>query len=83
MPPLETTDASVSRLEQTLRAYDEPLLRHVAEKLLRPRGQWPVSELIERCQAAFDNIAMRCQTDSTTASGRASKDWRRRATTAA
>jgi len=46
-----------SRLERTLRAYDEPLLRHVAEKLLRPRGQWPVSELIDRCQAAFDNIA--------------------------
>src|SRR4051794_24336237 len=32
---------------------------------------------------AFDNIAMRCETDFTTASGRASKDSRRRATTAA
>jgi hypothetical protein len=45
------------RLEGTLRVYDEPLLRQVAEKLLRPRGQWPVAELIERCQAAYENIA--------------------------
>jgi hypothetical protein len=47
-----------SRLERTLRLYDEALLRQVAEKLLRPRGQWPVDELIERCQVAYENIAI-------------------------
>src|SRR5260370_28506022 len=51
------TDPPVSRLERTLRAYEESLLRQVAGKLLRPRGLWPIEELIERCRAAFDNIA--------------------------
>jgi hypothetical protein len=45
------------RLERTLQVYDESLLRHVAAKLIKPRNQWPVAELIERCLATFDNIA--------------------------
>jgi hypothetical protein len=42
-------------LRQTLGRYDETLLRRVAGRLLRPRNQWPVEELIERCLAATDN----------------------------
>jgi hypothetical protein len=44
-------------LERVLCAYDESLLRQVAGRLIRPRSQWPVNELIERCLAAFDNLA--------------------------
>src|SRR5207244_777808 len=51
-----STDAPVSSLERVLRTYDESLLRQVAGKLIRPRSQWPASELIERCVAAFDNL---------------------------
>jgi hypothetical protein len=45
-------------LRRTLQRYDEPLLRLVAGKLLRPRGQWPVDELIERCVATVNNAAV-------------------------
>jgi len=48
----------VSRLERTLRVYDESLLRQVAAKLIKPRNQWPVAELMNRCLATFDNIAL-------------------------
>jgi hypothetical protein len=43
------------RLRQTLACYDEPLLRQVAAKLYRPRSQWPVDELIDRCVQTLDN----------------------------
>jgi hypothetical protein len=40
---------------QTLLCYDEALLRQVAQKLCRPRNQWPIEELVERIQAALSN----------------------------
>ncbi len=46
------------RLRQTLESYDEPLLRAVAAKLIKPRNQWPVADLIERCDAAVENPAI-------------------------
>ena len=42
-------------LRHTLAAYDEPLLRGVAGRLVRPRNQWPVEELIDRSVATADN----------------------------
>ncbi len=33
---------------QTLARYDEALLRQVAARLVKPRNQWPVEDLIER-----------------------------------
>lgn len=45
-------------LRQTLQHYDEPLVRQVSAKLVKPRGQWPVEELIERCVAAAGNAAV-------------------------
>jgi hypothetical protein len=47
-----------SLLQQTLERYREPLLRQVVAKLLRPRSQWPVPELIERCLALVGNAAV-------------------------
>ena len=44
-------------LRRTLTAYDEPLLRQVASRLIKPRNQWPVEELIERIVAAAGNPA--------------------------
>ncbi len=40
---------------QTLECYDEALLRQVAARLVKPRNQWPVEELIERGAAISDN----------------------------
>ena len=45
-------------LRRTLSAYDEPLLRQVAGRLIKPRNQWPVEELIDRCVAAVENPAV-------------------------
>jgi hypothetical protein len=42
-------------VRQRLRSYDESLLRQVAAKLIRPRSQWPVEELIERCANTLEN----------------------------
>jgi hypothetical protein len=54
-----STDASWShRLRSTLERYDEPLLRQVANRLCKPRNQWPAEELIERCLATVANPAM-------------------------
>jgi hypothetical protein len=46
------------RVRQTLACYDEALLRLVAGKLVRPRGQWPAEELIDRCVHAQGNAAV-------------------------
>jgi hypothetical protein len=46
-----------TRLRRTLAAYDEPLLRRVAARLLKPRNQWPVQELIARALETADNAA--------------------------
>src|SRR5687768_3406611 len=45
-------------LRNTLARYDEPLLRAVAGRLARPRGQWPAEELIDRCVATLANAAV-------------------------
>src|SRR6516164_8293520 len=45
-------------LRRTLSAYEEPLLRQVAGRLLKPRNQWPVDELIERSVATASNPAV-------------------------
>lgn len=44
--------------QHTLKRYDEALLRHVAHKLCKPRGQWPVHELLDRLTAAVANPPM-------------------------
>src|SRR4051812_1036965 len=47
--------AWTDRLRRTLQCYDEPLLRHVAGRLCKPRNHWPAEELIERSLAAVQN----------------------------
>src|SRR5271165_5242656 len=44
-------------LRHTLSAYDESLLRQVAARLLKPRNQWPVDDLIERIAPTAANPA--------------------------
>ncbi|MFO0841829.1 MAG: hypothetical protein U0797_05435 [Gemmataceae bacterium] len=39
----------LDRAAETLRRYHEGLVRQVAGRLVRPRNQWPVEELISRC----------------------------------
>jgi hypothetical protein len=45
-------------MRQALGRYDEPLLRQVAAKLVRPRNQWPADELIDRAAATVTNPAV-------------------------
>src|SRR5437588_8946918 len=45
-------------LRQTLTCYDEPLLRRVAARLIKPRNQWPAAELITRCAATAADITI-------------------------
>jgi hypothetical protein len=45
-------------VREALVRYDESLLRQVAANLIRPRNQWPVEDLIERCVQAIDNAAL-------------------------
>ncbi|HEY7425551.1 MAG TPA: helicase-associated domain-containing protein [Gemmataceae bacterium] len=40
---------------QTLTCYDEALLRQVAARLVKPRNQWPVEDLVERGAAIPSN----------------------------
>jgi hypothetical protein len=49
---------SPSIFEHTFRSYDESLLRQVAAKLIKPRNHWPVEELIARCCAGLENVAL-------------------------
>jgi hypothetical protein len=44
-------------IRRTLQCYHETLLREVATNLVRPRGQWPADELIERCLSTLGNPA--------------------------
>jgi hypothetical protein len=53
-----TPDIWAGHLRHTLRSFDEPLLRRVAGKLCKPRNQWPVAELIDRCLEVFSNPPM-------------------------
>jgi hypothetical protein len=45
-------------LERTLRRYDEGLLRRVAGRLLRPRNQWPIDDLISRHLATIGDVTI-------------------------
>jgi hypothetical protein len=56
MPP--PPDLSSSRLADTLRRYDEGLLRKVAGRLVRARNQWPVEDLISRSIDTLNNPAV-------------------------
>jgi hypothetical protein len=45
------------QVRRTLERYDPALVRQVAARLIKPRGEWPVEELIDRCAAAVVNPA--------------------------
>jgi hypothetical protein len=47
--------AWTERLRDALGRYDDPLVRQVAAKLIRPRNEWPIDDLIDRCVAASAN----------------------------
>jgi hypothetical protein len=55
MPPnVEREDwSALSR--DALSRYAEPLLRAVANRLIKPRGNQPVEELLDKCVATFTN----------------------------
>jgi hypothetical protein len=50
-----TPSASADAVRGILAQYDEPLVRQVAQQLVKPRSHWPLDELIERCLATLDN----------------------------
>src|SRR5262245_44829340 len=52
------TDQWNAHTRHTLKRYEEALLRQVAHKLCKPRNQWPVHELLDRIEAALNNVAM-------------------------
>src|SRR5262245_4400054 len=56
---MPSTDSALwsTHLQRTLEAYDEPLLRQVANKLCKPRSQWPAAALIARCLATSSKAA--------------------------
>jgi hypothetical protein len=45
----------LDRVAETLRRYHEGLVRQVAGRLVRPRNQWPVEDLITRCLDTIGN----------------------------
>src|SRR5205823_5219705 len=55
MSPAAHTDWS-EVLRHTLARYDEPLLRRVAARLLKPRNQWPADELVARCAPTAGDV---------------------------
>src|SRR5258708_10069097 len=56
--PSDASPSWTNRFRLVLERYDEPLLRQVANKLCKPRNQWPTEELIERCLATVANPAV-------------------------
>jgi hypothetical protein len=54
MPPTDPASWT-DRVKQTLQRYDPALVREVAARLIRPRNEWPVEELVERCAATATN----------------------------
>ena len=46
------------KLQRTLQRYSGDLVRTVAARLIRPRNEWPVEDLIDRCVAAVANPAL-------------------------
>jgi Helicase conserved C-terminal domain len=57
MPPPSAANLT-EHFRRTLSCYDEALLRQVAQKLCRPRNQWPAEELVERIVGALNNPVM-------------------------
>jgi hypothetical protein len=58
MPTPETTatvDPWAERARAALTRYDEDIVRLVAGRLVKPRGHWPVDDLVERSLAALRN----------------------------
>ena len=55
MPPLSDHEAWSVRCRDTLSRYAEPLLRAVAARLIKPRGNQPVEELLEKSVATLTN----------------------------
>src|SRR5262245_34613290 len=53
--PSPLAERLTEHFRRTLLGYDEALLRQVAQRLCRPRSQWPAAELVERIIAALDN----------------------------
>jgi hypothetical protein len=53
--PLQDPAYWTDLYRETLTRYREPLVRRVAARLVKPRGQWPVEELIDRCIAFTGN----------------------------
>jgi hypothetical protein len=43
------------RVERTLSRYSEPLLRTVADSLVKPRSKFPVADLVTKCLATLTN----------------------------
>lgn len=56
MPPLSDADDWSARARDTLGRYSEPLLRAVAGKLVRPRTNVPVEELLDKSVGTLANI---------------------------
>jgi hypothetical protein len=52
------TQTWTDRVRTTLESYEESLLRRVAGHLCRPRSQWPVADLIDRCVDTIQNPAV-------------------------
>ncbi|HXD85059.1 MAG TPA: hypothetical protein VN641_01105 [Urbifossiella sp.] len=55
MPPIADADDWSALVRDTLSRYSEPLLRQVAGKLIRPRTQQPLDELLEKSTATLGN----------------------------
>jgi hypothetical protein len=56
--PLTEPAVGSDPVRRILERYDPALVRQVAARLIKPRGEWPVEELIDRCAAAVANPAM-------------------------
>src|ERR1700722_7704577 len=48
-------DFWTEQVRLTLLGYEEGLLRRIANRLFRPRNQWPVEELVERTLTTLAN----------------------------
>ncbi|MFM7150362.1 MAG: hypothetical protein ACKO23_11010, partial [Gemmataceae bacterium] len=57
MPAVEPLNWN-DRVRETLARYQESLLREVAGRLVRPRNQWPVEDLISRFVDTLENPAV-------------------------
>ncbi|HEY3788841.1 MAG TPA: hypothetical protein VGL71_08305, partial [Urbifossiella sp.] len=55
MPPIAENEDWSIRVRDTLSLYSEPLLRKVAGKLIRPRTNQPLEELLEKSVGTLGN----------------------------